>query len=477
MKKLLCVLLTAALLAGCTAVPAGTTAPAQTAAPLETDAVRIVLSDQEVQFPENSGVEVVREADHTVVRITEPGGYVLTGTLSEGQIAVDLGENAKDDPDAVVYLVLDDAEITCRTAPAILFYNVYECGEPGLPAGANLILKEGSENLVVGSHTEEYDGAVYSRMSMAVSDAGSLRIYGDNEGLCSEMHLSIHSGDISIESGNDGINANADGVSVITVSGGKLRIAVTGATGEGDGIDSNGSIVISGGHVEAYACADSADSGIDADLGIRITGGTVIATGNMLDRIDDGGQTYAVFSFAQTQSGNSYTLKNEALTVLFEVTPPNAFSSLLLSGPELTEGTYTLWSGDTQLEGMAQTGGFFQGPQPIERPEWPERGDGEVEIPPQPTLPIVTQGTVQPPAGEQPENMPVPVPPEDGGNMPVPPMPGDTENMPMPVPPAGVEPGGSGRQPVTVLPATGVLSTDFSITQGANHFSMVRPVQ
>ena len=197
----------------------------------------------------------------------------------------------------------------------------------------------------------------------------------------------------------------------------------------------------------------------------------------MLDRIDDGGQTYAVFTFAQTQSGNSYTLKNEGGTVLFEVTPPNAFSSLLLSGPELTEGTYTLWSGDTQLEGMAQSGGFFQGPQPIERPEWPERGDGDVEIPPQPTMPIVTQGTVQPPQGEQPENMPVPVPPEDGGNMPVPPMPEGSEDMPMPVPPAGVESGEFGRQPVTILPATGVLSTDFPITQGANHFSMVRPVQ
>ena len=56
MKKLLCVLLTAALLAGCTAVPAGTTAPVQTAAPLEADAVRIVLSDEGIEFPENSGV-------------------------------------------------------------------------------------------------------------------------------------------------------------------------------------------------------------------------------------------------------------------------------------------------------------------------------------------------------------------------------------------------------------------------------------
>lgn len=39
------------------------------------------------------------EADaHTVVHITKPGRYVLSGNLSAGQIAVDLGEDAETDP-------------------------------------------------------------------------------------------------------------------------------------------------------------------------------------------------------------------------------------------------------------------------------------------------------------------------------------------------------------------------------------------
>ena len=66
-------------------------------------------------------------AAHTVVNITQPGVYRLNGTLSQGQIRVDLGEDAFTDPDAVVYLVLADAHITCTVAPAILFLNVYEC--------------------------------------------------------------------------------------------------------------------------------------------------------------------------------------------------------------------------------------------------------------------------------------------------------------------------------------------------------------
>ena len=72
------------------------------------------------------------EADkHTVIHITEPGRYVLSGKLSLGQIAVDLGENAVENPESVVTLILNGVDITCTVAPAIIFYNVYECGSCG----------------------------------------------------------------------------------------------------------------------------------------------------------------------------------------------------------------------------------------------------------------------------------------------------------------------------------------------------------
>ena len=478
MKKLLCSMLAAAMLCGCTA-PTVQPTPSQTAAnDAAADRWMLEKGGLEISVPggmAENAITATQEAEgHTVVRISTPGTYILSGRLDAGQIAVDLGETAKNDPNATVTLVLDGVEISCSVAPAVIFYHVYESGQPDGPAGANVVLAEGSRNYVNGSHTEEYDGALYSRMSMNIGGTGSLHITADNEGLCSEMHLTIDSGDISIQSGNDGINTNADGVSVTTINGGKLRIAVTGETGEGDGIDSNGSIVINGGTVEAFACGTSMDSGIDADLGIQIHGGTVIATGNMTDRIEDGSQTHAVFSFEQSQQGGSYTLKTEAGDALFEIAAPNSFTNLLLSDPKLTEGDYTLWSGDTQFEG-ATGGGFFGELQPIERPDRPDRpgrGDGDVEIPPQPTVPIVTQGTVQPPSGEQPENMPVPPMPDGSENMPVPPMPQGGENMPVPPMPQD----GWNRQPVTVFPADGLMSDTFPIHIGANHFSMVRPM-
>ena len=70
-------------------------------------------------------------------------------------------------------------------------------------------------------------------------DSGVLNITADNEGMNSEMHLTINGGTVNIESQDDGINTNEDNVSVTTVNGGSLSV-VAGRGAEGDGIDSNG---------------------------------------------------------------------------------------------------------------------------------------------------------------------------------------------------------------------------------------------
>ncbi len=336
---------------------------------------------------------------HTVVHITKPGQYVLSGTLSRGQIAVDLGPDADEDPEAVVTLVLNGVDIKCEVAPAVIFYNVYECGDKDTEsatkdvdtsaAGANIVLADGSKNTVSGAFVariykpdsvvlnsegtevedakklHKYDGAVYSKMSMNVNGEekgnGSLHINALNEGLDSELHLTINGGNISIVSGNDGINTNEDGVSVTTVNGGTLKIRVNGSTGEGDGIDSNGWLVINGGSVFAQACATSGDAGIDSDMGIHINGGTVAASGNMLDRIGDSRQNFAVFQFAEAQEGGLYSLKDEKGSPVFEQEIENRFSYLILSGDGLAEGKYSLWCGETKMEGVQSANGAMGG--------------------------------------------------------------------------------------------------------------------
>lgn len=368
---------------------------------------------------------------HTVVHITKAGNYVISGKLSKGQIAVDLGDDVEENPEAVVTLVLNDMDITCEVAPAVIFYNVYECGDTDADkaikdvdtskAGANVIIADGTVNTVNGSNVEKiykpesvvlnedktevedakklhkYDGAFYSKMSMNIfggkDGSGILNINAENEGLDSELHLTINGGNINIRSGNDGINTNEDGVSVTTVNGGTLTITVTGETGEGDGIDSNGWLVINGGKVVSSACSFSADAGIDSDMGIHINGGIVIATGNMLDRIEEGGQNYAVFNFADKQKDtDALTFKNADDEALFEYKAENDYSILIYSNPELKEGTYTLWDGENQLAGYSSdmmnmmSGGFKPGvelPKGMTPPDFSNGG----EMPDRPEMP------------------------------------------------------------------------------------------
>lgn len=275
-------------------------------------------------------------ARHAVVHISSPGVYRISGKLSYGQIAVDLGKNAKTDPGAVVTLILDNADITCTVAPAIIFYRVYECDQAFVAAdeddsleyspsptqdtsaaGANILLADGSVNRIQGSYVariykdndqkkklHKYDGAVYSKMSMNIDgDTGILNIEAENEGLDTELHLTINGGLIRIRSGNDGINTNEDGVSVTTVNGGDIRI-VAGLDTEGDGIDSNGYLVINGGSVIAMANPRS-DSGLDSDEGAYIHGGWVLATGSTMDWAErESEQATMNLQFAQAKGGD-----------------------------------------------------------------------------------------------------------------------------------------------------------------------------
>jgi len=435
------------------------------------------------------------EADaHTVVHITEPGRYILSGELSLGQVAVDLGEDAETDPDAVVTLILNDVSITCEVAPAVIFYNVYECGSSDAEtatkdvdtskAGANVIIADGTENNINGSYVakiyksyelsedgtevvdskklHKYDAAFYSKKTMNVDGGekgtGVLNIKAENEGLDSELHLTINGGNINITSGNDGINTNEDNVSVTTINGGTLNILCDGSTGEGDGIDSNGWLVINGGSVTAQACSTSGDAGIDSDLGIYLNGGKVAASGHMLDRIAGGDQTYVVFQFADRQNdGSTYLLKDAEGQTVWEYSPVNAFSYLIITGDELAPGDYTFWQDETQLAASRQDG-MMQGGMPQgERPEMPDSEQG--------TPPELPEGTERPgrPGGGQPPQGEMPEPPN--GEQPEPPE-GEMPEMPD----GAVPPDNGGGM------MGGEVSDIFTIAKGENQFSNVAQV-
>ena len=285
----------------------------------------------------------------SVVHITQAGTYRLAGSISAGQVWVDLGEDAADDANAQVRLVFDNLDITCEVAPAVVFRRVYECdGDWSADAasatvdtsdaGAVVVIADGSVNNVTGSHVAriykdneeqkklwKIDGAFYSFMSMNIEGeqdgTGVLNITADNEGLDSELHLTLNGGNVSIASQDDGINTNEDGVSVTTINGGTLHI-VAGLGDEGDGIDSNGFLVINDGTVISMANPRS-DSGLDSDMGSYINGGTVVALGSTMDWAEsDSDQVTMNLQFASSQNaGDAIVVCDESGNVVFAYDP------------------------------------------------------------------------------------------------------------------------------------------------------------
>ncbi|MBO4819078.1 MAG: carbohydrate-binding domain-containing protein [Firmicutes bacterium] len=279
-------------------------------------------------------------ATNKVLHITKAGTYILEGSW-KGQVWVDLGDidDTFADESAKVTLVLNGADIDCSVAPGIVFYSVYECDNEWESretasydidlqnAGARMIIADGTENSVSGANVfrmlktkykddtstaavklqkkmRKTDGALYSYVSLVIDGetegTGKLDIKSTFEGLDSELHLALNGGVVNITSEDDGINVNEDYVSVAYFNGGEITInASQGA--EGDGIDSNGYIVVNGGKVSINNVT-APDSALDSERGVYYSGGTVVIDGKEMT-LNSGYQGISVDSGNQGMDG------------------------------------------------------------------------------------------------------------------------------------------------------------------------------
>lgn len=282
------------------------------------------------------------------VTITEPGVYTISGAIADGMITVDA-------PAGAVELVLAGASITNADGPAIL---VLDAGS------ATVTLADGTENTLADGGESEYDAALYSVPSITIGGTGSLSVDATYEGISSEMHITFAGGEVRVHAEEDGVNANNDGVSVITVSGGMLFVDTTA----GDGINSNGTIVITGGTVIALGALADMNSGLDADGGVTIDGGTVVATGSSglgMTRIGGAQESIAV-SLPAMQAAGTVTAVLAGTEPILVFAPSIDFQSVIFSTASLADGiSYEVQVGGTAAgaaaDGVYATAGYVAG--------------------------------------------------------------------------------------------------------------------
>ena len=161
-------------------------------------------------------------------------------------------------------------------------------------------------------------------------------------------------------------NAPSDGDAPQMMQGGpggggnsELYIKITGGTltvsTDGDGLDSNGSLLVTGGTTIVYGPTSDGDSALDYDGSAIVTGGTLAAIGSagMTESFDEAStQPVITYYCTETQSADTaITLTDSDGSALFTVTPEKAYASIVLTCPEMKlDATYTLAAGTDNEE-------------------------------------------------------------------------------------------------------------------------------
>ncbi|MFR6577415.1 MAG: carbohydrate-binding domain-containing protein [Blautia sp.] len=161
-------------------------------------------------------------------------------------------------------------------------------------------------------------------------------------------------------------NAPSDGDAPQMMQGGpggggnsELYIKITGGTltvsADGDGLDSNGGLLVTGGTTIVYGPTSDGDSALDYDGSAIVTGGTLAAIGSagMTESFDEAStQPVITYYCTETQSADTtITLTDSDGSALFTVTPEKAYASIVLTCPEMKlDATYTLAAGTDNEE-------------------------------------------------------------------------------------------------------------------------------
>lgn len=286
--------------------------------------------------------------------------------INDGQISITSGGGSSNNIVAgnsakgikgIVSLIVDSGTITANSA------------DDAIHSNGTITINGGAFTLSTG------DDGIHADDSLTINN-GNFTITKSYEGLESAI-ITINNGNIHLASSDDGINiaggrdasGTVPGPGRDTFNSGDYHLYINGGyiyvEADGDGIDSNGDVTMTGGTVIINGPTSNWNGALD-HVSFKMTGGFLVAVGSsgMAEAPSTSSTQYSVLlKFMSTrQAGTIIHIQTSTGTEILTFKPTKAYKSIAFSSPALKKGTYDVYFGGSSIGTVVDglyTGGTY----------------------------------------------------------------------------------------------------------------------
>lgn len=223
----------------------------------------------------------------------------------------------------------------------------FSSGDDGIHSDTELVIGGGAINVI-----KSYEGVESAKI---VINDGTVQVVSSDDGI-----NAAGGNDSSAQAGRPGMNNFSSSTGSVEINGGYVYLNASG-----DGLDSNGSVTVTGGTVIIDGPEDSGNGAFDYDGTFNMSGGILIAAGSsgMLQTISTSSSQYCISTVTTSyQSGGTlFNISDSDGNSIVTYEPSKKYNSVVVCAPNIENGkTYTASVGGSST-GKANENGLYSG--------------------------------------------------------------------------------------------------------------------